>query len=174
MIRMIASSTIAIAAAFMGVHAASAQGTPSAPAQPGTTAVPPSEPAVRQSAPAEPAGPPAPATETAQPAQTAPADPTSTAPAPAQQAAATPTANPQVVAFVDSQFPALDGDADGALTTTEFEGWIAKLKTAELQSSGKPVNDQEVKTYAQNAFLTADKDSDKKITKAEAAQFFNG
>ncbi len=200
LIRNISASTFVIAAALAGsqawaqdsaapaaapttsdpASAAPAPAEPAAPAaqptpaQPDTTAIPASEPAA---SPRANAGPAEPATQTAQPGSP-PAEPTSTAPAPAQQAQAEP-AQPasgatQVAAFVDSQFPALDADKDGALTTTEFEGWITRLKTAELEQAGKPVNAQEVKTYAQNALRTADKDSDKKVSKAEATQFFSG
>jgi len=196
LIKAISASTIVIAAALIGSQGALAQEatTPDAvsttnkpgtstPAQPNTTTIPPSDPAISpqasttsegsstQAAPAEAA------TQTAQPTQPPP-DPASSAPAPAEQAQAAPAeptaGSPQVAAFVESQFPSLDVDADGALTTTEFEGWISKLKTAELQSAGKPINAEEVKVYAQNALLNADKDSDKKVTKAEATQFFSG
>ncbi|MBN8829666.1 MAG: EF-hand domain-containing protein [Sphingomonadales bacterium] len=124
--------------------------------------------AANQPADAAPAGPAAPqaAQQQAQPGANVSTEQAQANPA---QSSSTGT---QVASFVDQQFPTVDTDADGALTQTEFEGWISKLKTAELQSSGKPVDAAEVRTYAQNAFLTADKDADKKVTKAEVAQFF--
>lgn len=171
------------------------------PAQPGTTPVPPSDPAIppqdgaasdagqagarvgppsdnvpaagnpRDPADTQPgaqAGPTAEAGETA-----VPAGPETSSAAP--DAPAQPAANgTQVAAFVDAQFPTMDGDGDGALTSAEFEGWITKLKSAELEAAGQPADEQEVKTYARNALLTADKDADQRITRAEATQFFSG
>jgi len=171
------------------------------PKQPGTTPVPPSDPAIppqdgssgnagqagsqigppsdnvpsagnpRDPATDEPdaqAGPSAGGDDAVTPA--GPETSSTAADAPAQ-----PGANgEQVAAFVDAQFPAMDGDNDGALTSTEFEGWITKLKSAEMEASGQSADAQEVKTYARNALLTADKDADQRITRAEATQFFSG
>lgn len=222
--RMSASATV-IAAALIAAPSAFAQETPAPvgpqsttspatpapttdparrpsappPEQPGTTNVPPSDPAIPPQAggpqPNDPGqagarvGPPSenvpPADNATEPTDqgvkavppaadsATPAGPETSSAAPA--APAQPAANgTQVAAFVDAQFPALDGDGDGALTTTEFEGWITRLKTTELETSGKAADAAEVKTYARNALLTADKDADQKITRAEATQFFSG
>jgi hypothetical protein len=111
----------------------------------------------------------------------APAGPEGAAAAPVQPAPAEPAApaqaapaNPQVVAFVDSQFPAADADANGTLTAAEFTSWISKLKTAELEKAGQPADAAAVKAYADNALLTADADKDGTITKAELVKFFGG
>lgn len=155
-----------------------------APIQPDTTDIPASEPATE---PADPLTTAQPGTAPYDPTQPAPVDqaqaPTDPVPAPAdpdpapvEQAQAAPAepeaGSPQVVAFVDQQFPALDADGDGKLTQAEFEGWISQLKTAELESAGQPVDQTEVQTYAQNAFLSADRDADKLVTKEEVTQFF--
>ncbi|OJY67225.1 MAG: hypothetical protein BGP16_17335 [Sphingobium sp. 66-54] len=127
----------------------------------------PRDPADTQ--PGAQAGPTAEAGETAAPA----AGPETSSAAP--DAPAQPAANgTQVAAFVDAQFPTMDGDGDGALTSTEFENWITKLKSAEMAAAGQPADEQEVKSYARNALLTADKDADQRITRAEATQFFSG
>lgn len=149
-----------------------ASGTSATPAQPGTTPVPASEPAATTAQPA-----PAPSDPVTQPApsgqaETTPAPAAPTEPAPAQQAQAAPASGTtQVAAFVDQQFPQADADGDGSLSATEFQPWISKLKSAELQSAGKPADAAEVQTYAANAFASADKDSNKLVTKAELTQF---
>ncbi|MBB5986207.1 EF-hand domain-containing protein [Sphingobium lignivorans] len=94
--------------------------------------------------------------------------------APAQTAEAPAEGKPQVVAFVDQQFPQADADGDGSLSPTEFEPWIKALKTAELQSSGGTVDEAEVTTYASNAFATADADGNKLVSKDELTQFLQG
>lgn len=171
------------------------------PAQPGTTPVPPSDPAIppqdgavsdagqagaRVGPPSDnvpPAGNPRDPADTQPGAQAGPTAEAGEAAAPAgpatsstaQDAPAQPGASSaQVAAFVDAQFPTMDGDGDGALTSGEFEGWISKLKSAELEAAGQPADAQEVKSYARNALLTADRDADQRITPAEATQFFSG
>lgn len=163
--------------------------------QPGTTTVPPSDPAIpradgpQSNDPGQAGARVGPPSENVRPADNArdqgvkavPPAADSTRPAGPETSSATPAApaqpsanGAQVAAFVDAQFPALDSDGDGALTTTEFEGWITRLKTTELEASGKAADAAEVKSYARNALLTADKDADQKITRAEATQFFSG
>lgn len=105
--------------------------------------------------------------------QTAPAGPESAAQAPAGNAAQAAPSNPQVVAFVDSQFPSADADGNGTLTAAEFTAWISKLKAAELEKAGQ-ADPAAVKTYADNALLTADTDKDGIVTKAELVKFFGG
>jgi hypothetical protein len=106
-----------------------------------------------------------------------PAGPESEA-APAPEAApaepAAPAQNPQIVAFVDSQFPAADANSDGTLTAVEFTTWISGLKTAEQQKAGQPADAAAAKAYADNALANADKDKDGVLTKAELVTFFGG
>jgi len=147
MLRTIAASGVAIATSLIIAQAAGAQEA-AAPADTMT-----------------------PAPETAAPAPEA-AGPADAAPAPAAQPA--PAANPQVVAFVDQEFPQADTDGDGKLSEAEFKAWITKLKLAELQAQNKPVVQAEVDTYATNAFAMADKDTDKLVDKNDLVTFFNG
>ncbi|HZV17607.1 MAG TPA: hypothetical protein VFF84_02830 [Sphingobium sp.] len=167
------------------------------PAQPGTTSIPPSDPAIApQNGASDPGkageriGPPSdnvpPAGNPHDPADVQPdakagpsaggdegaaaAGQTTSSASPARPA----TSGSQVSAFVDAQFPTVDSDGDGALTPAEFEGWITKLKAAELEAAGQPADPQEVKSYARNALMNADKDGDQRITRAEATQFFSG
>jgi len=145
MLRTIAASGVAIATSLIIAQAAGAQEA----AAPADTMTPAPETA-------------APAPEAAGPADAAPA---------AQPA---PAANPQVVAFVDQEFPQADTDGDGKLSEAEFKAWITKLKLAELQAQNKPVVQAEVDTYATNAFAMADKDTDKLVDKNDLVTFFNG
>jgi len=95
----------------------------------------------------------------------------SSQPAPAQAPAAPP--NPQVVMFVDQQFPTADADKDGKVTALEFTNWITNLKTAEQQKAGQ-VDAAAAKTYADNALAKADGDKDGTLTKTELVKFFGG
>ena len=94
-----------------------------------------------------------------------------TAPAPAQTPDTPP--NPQVVAFVDQQFPNADADKDGKVTAAEFTTWISGLKTAEQQKAGQ-VDPAAVKAYADGALAKADADKDGILTKTELVKFFGG
>lgn len=117
-----------------------------------------------QSGSAVPATTPAPAPA---PAQPAPAQPT----VPAQAPAAPPS--PQVVTFVDQQFPIADADKDGKVTSAEFTAWITSLKTAEQQKAGQ-VDAAAAQTYADKALAKADTDKDGALTKTELVKFFSG
>lgn len=92
----------------------------------------------------------------------------------AAESAAAPAGNPQITAFVESQFPAADADKNGTLTAMEFTAWISTLKTAELQKAGQPIDAAAVKSYADSALAAADKDKDATVSKAELVGFFGG
>lgn len=138
---------------------------------------------------------PVPSTDTQPPAAdpTISNDPTSQAPAPAQgpstdqppsteqgappvaeTAPANPQGNPQVVAFVNSQFPAADTNGDGSLSKEEFDAWVSKMKVAEAQQQGKTVDQAEVTNYATVAFAQADADKSQSISRTELTQFLQG
>ncbi len=108
----------------------------------------------------------------ANPAPTDPAAPTSSTPAAPAAPAAPP--NPQVVAFVDQQFPTADANKDGTITADEFSAWVKGLKTAELQKAGQPADPNTVAAYASGALAAADKDKDGTLTKTELVRFFGG
>lgn len=124
--------------------------------------------------PAAPAGPESAAPT--EPQSAAPAGPESAAPAaPADNAAqaAAPAANPQIVAFVDHQYPIADTDGDGTLTAAEFTAWIRGLKAAELEKAGQP-DPAAAQTYADTALANADVDKDAVLGKDELVKFFGG
>lgn len=155
-----AASSAAIAAMLAFAPAALAQETAPPPAE---TPVPVPAPAPQQPAPAQPV-----------PAQPEPAQNADVAGPEAGQAAPAPAVNPQIVAFIDQEFPKADTDADGKLSETEFKTWITRLKIAELQAQGQPVEPAKVEMYATNAFAMTDKDSDKLVDKADLVAFFSG
>jgi len=163
-----AASSAAIAAMLAVAPAALAQETAPPPAEAPVPAPAPQQPASQQPEPAQPA-PAQPA-----PAQPEPAQNADVAGPGAGQAAPAPAANPQIVAFIDQEFPKADIDADGKLSETEFKTWITQLKTAELQAQGQPVEPAKVEMYATNAFAMTDKDSDKLVDKADLVAFFSG
>ncbi len=105
------------------------------------------------------------------PVQSAPAAPASAAPAPAQAPATPPS--PQVVTFVDQQFPLADANHDGTVTAAEFTAWITSLKTAEQQKAGQ-VDAAAAQAYASGALAKADTDKDGTLTKTELVKFFGG
>jgi hypothetical protein len=93
---------------------------------------------------------------------------------PATETALAPAHNPQVVAFVDYQFPMADTDADGNLTATEFTAWVGTLKAAEMEKAGQAADPAVVRAYAYNALLVADKDKNRALSKEELVVFFGG
>jgi hypothetical protein len=143
------------------------------------------------------ATPPAPTqdTTTAQPAPAAPTAQTPVAGTPSATTPSTSTTGPasaaqdggttgsaasvtndagQVAALVNTQFPRYDSDQSGTLSQPEFARWIGDLKKAEAQATGKASSAAEISTYAGNAFVSADKDQDKSVTKAELTTFLGG
>ena len=102
-----------------------------------------------------------------------PAGPESAAPVEEAAPQAAPS-NPQVVAFVDQQFPTADADGDGTLTAAEFSAWISGLKAAEREKAGQAADPEAVKAYTDGALAAADKDKDGILTKAELVTFFGG
>jgi outer membrane biosynthesis protein TonB len=110
----------------------------------------------------------------AQPAEMA-AQPTP-APAPAETAAAqpAPAAQPastqdQVANAVGRDFGTYDTDADGALSATEFASWMGTLRKA-AEPSFAP-DSAEAKTWATQAFTSADADKSATINKQELTVF---
>jgi hypothetical protein len=91
---------------------------------------------------------------------------------PTAAAPATPL-NPQVITFVDQQFPIADTNHDGTLTAAEFTAWITGLKTAEQQKAGQ-VDAAAAQAYAAGALAKADTDKDGTLTKTELVKFFGG
>ncbi len=122
--------------------------------------------------PAAPAGPEGAAP--AEPEGVAPAGPEGAAPADDSAQPAAPGPNPQIVAFVDHQFPTADADGDGTLTAAEFTAWIGGLKAAELEKAGEAADPAAVQAYADSALANADTDKDSVLSKDELVKFFGG
>lgn len=130
-------------------------------------------PAVAQdSMPAQGATPAAPVPAAPQPPQSAmPATPAE----PAAPQAATPT-NPAnaVASIVDSEFPAYDANGDGQLDQAEFARWMVALKDQEMKATGKTLPPDQVSTWAQGAFTTADADKSTSVSKPELIRYLSG
>jgi hypothetical protein len=103
-------------------------------------------------------------------------------PAPAPQAAAAPEAAPppadraaQVAKLVDSEFPTYDADKNGELSQLEFSKWMMALHSKAESSGNAAKKDAAAKDkWAKDAFIQADADKSKKISKAEMSKFLQG
>lgn len=119
---------------------------------------------------------------------TAPAAP-QTAPAPAAPAPNAPAANPtpadpaiaaaqpapnasggdQVAAVVGKEFPTYDKDSNGTLSKAEFTAWMLALKSASDPSV--KATDPATKAWMTQAFVQADSDKSKSVSKDELTNF---
>ena len=108
----------------------------------------------------------------------APNDPTMQQPAsepvPAPEAAPAPAPAPskadRVKEVVDAEFPAYDADKDGDLNKAEFTKWVTALR----EKGGASTTDAEGKKWLTDAFVVADADKSKKISKVEMNNFLMG
>ncbi|RYY22905.1 MAG: calcium-binding protein [Sphingomonadales bacterium] len=130
-----------------------------APAQ-AATATPEGNPT---EAPAEMAAQPAPATT---PASPAPVETAAAQPAPTEQPA---SSQEQVAIAVGRDFGTYDKDADGALSAVEFTDWMGALRKA-AEPSFAPES-PEAKTWAAQAFTSADADKSASVNKQELTTF---
>ena len=97
------------------------------------------------------------------------------APAEPQAAPAKPaTAGDSVSAIVESEFPAYDGNNDSQLDKAEFARWMTALKDQEMKSTGQKLTPEEVATWTEGAFRTADTDKNMAISKAELVAYLSG
>lgn len=109
-----------------------------------------------------------------------PADPASAAAGMGAGAAATAsTATPsspatQVASVVESEFPTYDADKSGTLNKMEFGKWVTALKQEELKATGKTMAQADVDKWATNAFVSADVDKNKTVSKAELTTYLGG
>jgi hypothetical protein len=164
--------------------AQTAPATPNTPAPPQTTPAVPATPAPVTPPAADPAAPPVDAAPPAS-AQTTPLAPTPAvpaAPAPNAQAAtpapadpataaATPApapAGPQVADVVGKEFPVYDKNGNGSLSKGEFSTWMLALK----KTSDPAVKDDAAnKSWTTQAFVQADTDKSKSVSKDELTNF---
>lgn len=80
----------------------------------------------------------------------------------------------QVATVVETEFPAYDADKSGDLNKAEFARWVATLKAEELKTTGKTMAQAEVSKWAAGAFVTADADKNKIVSKAELTAYLGG
>lgn len=159
-----------------------AQGAPAttAPATPATDDAAPDATDAPETATANPQATTAPNAQTAQPTPAESADAASqpqaspAGAAPAQSAATQPAAQPaasqdQVAQAVGRDFGTYDKDADGALNATEFTAWMGTLRKA-AEPNFAP-DSAEGKSWATQAFTSADTDKSASINKQELTIF---
>lgn len=80
----------------------------------------------------------------------------------------------QVASVVESEFPTYDADKSGTLSKTEFGKWVVALKQEELKATGKTMAQADVDKWAANAFVSADIDKNKTVSKAELTTYLGG
>lgn len=92
------------------------------------------------------------------------------APAPAADAKAA-----TVTQLIETEFPSYDADKSGDLNQGEFSKWVLALHSKAEQAQAATAMDAKAKaTWAKNAFVTADADKSKKISKTELNAFLMG
>ncbi|QGP78153.1 EF-hand domain-containing protein [Sphingobium sp. CAP-1] len=79
-----------------------------------------------------------------------------------------------VAAIVDAEFPAYDANKDGQLDQAEFSRWMVALKTQEMKATGSQLPADQVTTWANGAFTTADTDKNSTISKPELIHYLSG
>ncbi|RYD53767.1 MAG: hypothetical protein EOP60_09670 [Sphingomonadales bacterium] len=164
---------------------------PSTPTQEGPATTAPAAPATDDAAPdatdapetatAAPQATPAPNAQTAQPTPAQAADaaqpqtmPTQPAPAESASAQPAPAAQPaasqdQVAQAVGRDFGTYDKDADGMLNAIEFTAWMGSLRKA-AEPNFAP-DSPEGKSWATQAFTSADADKNASVNKQELTAF---
>lgn len=101
--------------------------------------------------------------------------PQSAAPGGAQGNTATPSSPGDAVAsIVESEFPAYDANNDGQLDKSEFSRWMVALKDQEMKATGKTLAPADVTTWADGAFVTADADKSRSVSKPELISYLSG
>jgi hypothetical protein len=101
------------------------------------------------------------------------------APAPAEPAAqpAPEDKATQAAKLVEAEFPTYDADGNGELSQAEFSKWMLALHAkaeADGAAGAKAKTAAEKDSWAKQAFLAADKDKSKKVSKTELATFLQG
>ncbi|MBX3566153.1 MAG: EF-hand domain-containing protein [Sphingomonas sp.] len=164
---LLATSMLVAAPVFAQDKPATAESQPVQTAPATTTEAP----ATDDAAPAATAAPAT--TAEASPQTAAPATPAQPAPvdaAAAQPAAAQPASSQEQVAMaVGRDFGTYDTDGDGTLNAAEFASWMSALRKA-AEPSFMP-DSPEAKTWAAQAFTTADADKSASVNKQELTTF---
>lgn len=95
-------------------------------------------------------------------------------PSPTAPAQSTPAAGADsVAAIVESEYPAYDANSNGQLDQAEFSRWMVALKNQELKTTGKTLAPDEVVTWANGAFTTADGDKSASVSKTELIAYLS-
>ena len=127
----------------------------------------PSQPTTDQTAPAT-----QPDQSTTAPTDSAaPVAPAAAAPAQDAVASAQPTPAAQVSDVVGKEFAGYDKNGDGTLSAKEFDAWMVALKTA--SDPATKATSPATKTWLTQAFAQADKDKNRKVSKAELTGFLS-
>lgn len=79
-----------------------------------------------------------------------------------------------VDAAITDGFPRYDKDSSGTLSEAEFKSWVGDLKAQEMAATGKPKDDAAVQSYAGSAWASADRNSDKSVSRDELRTFLGG
>ncbi len=81
--------------------------------------------------------------------------------------------DPETVSTViDASFGTYDADGSGDLNLQEFSAWMTRLRVHSMADQGQPVAPpDEVATWAEQAFLSADTDRSTAITRPELSYF---
>jgi hypothetical protein len=90
--------------------------------------------------------------------------------------AAEPSKEVQVKQIVETNFEAYDTDQSGDLNTKEFGSWLSVLrqKSAEAKGAADAIPAAKEQAWLKEAFIKADADQSKKISKAELETFLMG
>lgn len=77
-----------------------------------------------------------------------------------------------VMAVIAASFGTYDADGSGDLNLQEFSAWMTRLRTNSMADQGQPaIAPEEVATWAEQAFLSADTDRSTAISRPELSYF---
>lgn len=79
-----------------------------------------------------------------------------------------------MVAIIDSEFPAYDANRSGMLEQAEFVKWMLALKAQENKATGKTLSAAEMSAWAEGAFSLADADRNGAVSKPELIAYLSG
>lgn len=99
--------------------------------------------------------------------------PGSAATQPAPSADAAPATDADIAYAVNQQFPTHDANSDGTLDQGEFAAWMIPLQTAQLPDGTTPT-DEQLQSWAREAFGTADSDGSEGLNQAEVTTYLGG
>lgn len=101
------------------------------------------------------------------------ASPAAGAPAEAAPPAAETPAQ-AVARIVDTEFPAYDTNDDDQLDRSEFGRWMTALKGQEMKATGVGMTPEDLTSWIDGAFKTADTNKSAMVSKAELIAYLTG